>query len=223
MECAGRSHAIGNPLAAAAAAVGIARPPIAISARATVVAIDESNSIREAIADERCGRLDANAGEPALTGGYAHIGGVHAGDLAEALIVGNAVDSQAVDIFETKAAIGQRLLESPQAEFIGIVLGELAITGVPDAHDCDAFQMGHRFPSLAPLATKDAGVADMIRVIEVPAHEGAGERTLFRNASLLGEKEEGNLRARRQPPHSPAPMDHLASHPPARADGERTM
>src|SRR5215468_5012551 len=121
MECAGGGHAIGKPLAVATAAVGVAYPAVTISARAAVVSVDESYDRRESLADDRGGCLDANAREAALTGGCAHVRRVQSRDLAEALIVGDAVDNQSVDILETKAGIGQRLLQRPQTKFIGIV------------------------------------------------------------------------------------------------------
>src|SRR5262249_52129492 len=63
MEGAGGGQAVGNPWPAAAAAVGVARPTVTISARAAVVAVDEGYDRREPVADERGGGLDANAGE----------------------------------------------------------------------------------------------------------------------------------------------------------------
>src|SRR5215813_3734771 len=93
MECAGGGHAVGKPLPPAAAAVGVARPTVTISARAAVVAVDEGYDRREPVADKRGGGLDANAGEAALAGGCAYIRRVQSRDLAEALIVGNAVDN----------------------------------------------------------------------------------------------------------------------------------
>src|SRR6516164_7829263 len=93
MECAGGGHAVGKPLPTAAAAVGVARPTVTISARAAVVSVDEGYDRREPVANERGGCLDANAREAALTGGCAHVRRVQSCDLAEALIVGNAVDN----------------------------------------------------------------------------------------------------------------------------------
>jgi hypothetical protein len=148
MECAGGGHAIGKPLPAAATAVGVARPAVTISARAAVVAVDEGYDRRESVADERGGCLDANAGEASLTGGCAHVRRVQSRDLAEALIIGNAVDNQSVDILETKAGIGQRLLQRPQAEVIGIVFRQLAVACVPHADHGHGSWVGHCFPSL---------------------------------------------------------------------------
>src|SRR5262249_40340659 len=121
MECTGRGHAVGKPLPAAAAAVGVACPAVTISARAAVVAVDDGYDRSEPIADERGGWFAGNAGEAALTGGWAYVRRVQSRDLAEALIVGNAVDNQSIDILETKAGIGQRLLQRPQTKFIGII------------------------------------------------------------------------------------------------------
>src|SRR5262249_4070701 len=100
---------------------GAPSPAVTISARAAIVSVDEGYDRREPVADERGGCLDANAREAALTGGCAHVRRVQSRDLAEALIVGDAVDNQSVDILETKAGIGQRLLQRPQTKFIGIV------------------------------------------------------------------------------------------------------
>src|SRR6516162_662417 len=93
MECAGGGHAVGKPLPTAAAAVGVARPTVTISTRAAVVSVDERYDRREPVADERGGSLDANAREAPLTGGYADVRRVHSRNLAEALIIGNAVDN----------------------------------------------------------------------------------------------------------------------------------
>src|SRR5439155_25424422 len=69
VKCPRRSHAIGEPLPATAAAVGVARAAIPVPARATVVAVDERDNRGEAVADERGGSLDADTGETTLAGG----------------------------------------------------------------------------------------------------------------------------------------------------------
>src|SRR5213594_3663643 len=102
-------------------------------------AISAWNAPGEAVADERGGSLDADTGKTTLAGRDAHVGGVQSGDLAEALIVRNAVDDQAVDIVETQSGVGERFLQRPQTELIGIVFRQLAVARVPYADDRDGF------------------------------------------------------------------------------------
>src|SRR5205807_6905787 len=145
VEGAGRGHAVRKPLPAAAAAVGVAGAAVAVAARAAVVAVDERYRSGEAVADQRRRGLDADAREAPLSRRDAHVARIEPGDLAEALIVRDAVDDEAVDGVEGEPRVGERLGERPQPERIGVVFRQLAVARVPHADDRDGFLTAHGF------------------------------------------------------------------------------
>src|SRR5437867_7953138 len=108
MEGAGRGHAVWEPQPGAAAAVGIRRAAIVVARGTAVVAVDERDSAREARRDHRGGSLDADAGKASLPRRDGGVARIHSRDLAEALVIGNAVDDEAVDVLEVQAAVFQR-------------------------------------------------------------------------------------------------------------------
>ena len=113
VERAGRGHAIGKPVAGAAAAIGVAGAAIAVPGRAAVVAVDQRDGRGEPVADQRRRGLDVDAGEAALPGRDVHVVRADAGDLAEALIVGDAIDDQPVDVLEDEARRRQARSSAP--------------------------------------------------------------------------------------------------------------
>src|SRR6202022_1539351 len=117
----------------------VAGAAVAVAARAAVVAVDEGYRSGEAVADQRRRGPDADAGEAALARRDADIGRIEPGDLAEALIVRDAVDDEAVDGVEREPGVGERLGERPQAERIGVVFRQFAVARVPHADDRDGF------------------------------------------------------------------------------------
>src|SRR5207249_10064251 len=79
--------------------------------------------------------LDAMPGAAPLPRRDRRVARVQADDLAEALVVGDAVHDEAVHVSDPEAGVVQRPAERPHAEIIGVVLRELAVGRRADADD----------------------------------------------------------------------------------------
>src|SRR5262245_41355171 len=130
-----RCHAVGKPVSATAAAVGVAGSAVAVTRRATVVAVDKRHRACEPVADQSCRGLDANAAETTLARRDAHIVRIDARYLAQPLIVRNAVDDQAIDVRKAQARVRNCFLQRPQSELISIELRQLTVARMSDAGD----------------------------------------------------------------------------------------
>ncbi len=135
VEGAGRGHAVRKPEARAAAAIKIRGAAVAIAARTAVIAVDERHDLGEARLEDRDGGLDAVPGKTPLPGGDGDVARVEADDLAEALVVGDTVDDQPIDVRQGEAGIVERVLQRPDAEIVIVVFGQPAISRIANARD----------------------------------------------------------------------------------------
>lgn len=108
---------------------------VAVARGAAIVAIDKRNRLGCPLRI-RAAAVSMQMPEKRLLGRRdTDIGGLKSGDLAEALIVGNAVDDQSVDIRELESRVFDRLFQRQHPEVVSIVFWEVAVARVPYPND----------------------------------------------------------------------------------------
>ena len=130
MKSAWRGHAIGKPQASTPAAIVVALSTIACTGGFAIVAIDQGHGLGQTgLQNSRCG-LDTDTAETTMAGGGQGVRRIDAAQLRKALVVGYAVEDQAVNVRKIQTGICQRILQGPQPQVIGIQFGHGGIAGI---------------------------------------------------------------------------------------------